>query len=109
MEDISSLPIPPEPAHIRKQILERYSRLRVSSMEDKALAIWFGSPIPSYLWSKSEWGRMLRPYGLTWQMFLEICSLHTQDMIKWVEGNITWDELIKKVKASIRNYVRRRI
>jgi len=99
------LPIPPEPVHIKKQISDIYSHLRVSSMEDKSLLVWFGNPIPSYLWSKSGWGRVLRPCGLTWQMFLKICSLHTQDMIKWVEGDMAWDELIERIRTSVRKHV----
>jgi len=101
------LKIPEEPTEIKKLIQLVRDRLssddRNSNINYDSLAVWSCNSLPKFLWK--QWKNDLKQRGITWQKFLRILKLHTQDMIGWaLKSTITWSELIIKIEKSIDYY-----
>ena len=70
-----------------------------------SLAVWSFNMLPKYLWQ--HWKVELRSVGITWQKFLKILKLLTNDIIDWsLRENLTWDGLLEKVANTIFQYVK---
>lgn len=95
--------IPSEPMEIKAQILEYMKRSGSGSsgIDWDSLALWYGNPIPSYLWKNCGWKNVLSKQGFTWQKFLKKMKYRTEDALLWVKGSITWEDFAKKVIESI--------
>jgi len=98
------LNIPPEPREIKQLIISVRGKLgNDNSIDFDALTVWFANKIPGYLWQK--WKKELLKNGITWQKFLKIMKLHTNDMILWaLQDKISWDELINRITATLSRY-----
>jgi len=49
-------------------------------------------------------------YGYTWQKFLRVLKLHTNDIILWaLESKISWKELVSRITDTLRRYRRREV
>jgi hypothetical protein len=76
---------PPEPAEVKKWILEVRKRLGPSEGNDwDSLAVWYGNRIPKYLWSVRK-SALVRE-GFTWQRFLRLLKYRTDDALLWGSG-----------------------
>ena len=50
--------------------------------------------IASYLWE--SWKDELKKEGWNWQKFLKLLSCQKYDIVRYVKGEISWEELIRK-------------
>ena len=94
----TKLTIPPEPVKTKTQILRNMKSLGSGANWD-ALALWYGNPVPTYLWQ--SWGTALKKQGLTWQNFLKKMKYRTEDALHWAKGNMSWDDFTRKVIESL--------
>ena len=90
------LSIPEEPLDLKRRILHLKQR---SGIGWDKFALWFGNPLPSYLWR--HWKSELRSRGFTWQKFLKLMRFVNRDALLWVNDKITWEEFIKRVVETI--------
>ena len=94
------LPIPEEPLNLKRRVLDLRSRLGPNvGIDWDNSALWFGNPIPSYLWK--YWKSELRSRGFTWQKFLKLMKLMNRDALLWVNDKISWEEFVKRVIETI--------
>jgi len=100
------LNIPPEPKSLKKQISSSKKTLETKI---ESIAIWLGNKLPSYLWKEGGWGKPLKKEGYTWQIFLKILSLHKKDMIKWSWDTLSWKDFLKKIEATTKDPVLKKI
>ena len=63
-------------------------------------AIWLGNKLPKYLWG--FWGKELKSTGLKWQTFLKCVSKFEKDVIKWVDGELSWEALVDEIMSGCR-------
>jgi len=100
------LPLPPEPRHIRKHILAVRAQLGPSRDVDwDSLAAWYGNRVPQYLWT--HWKSHLGDKGLSWQGFLRLMKNHTDDVVLWADGKLSWEDFLGKVAQSVEEPSRR--
>lgn len=105
-----NLRIPPEPKDVKLFIKEVRSRAsaEVTSRNDidwDSLAVWYLSKLPSYLWK--QWKNELEKEGYTWQKFLKVIKLHTNDTVLWaLKEEISWDVFAKRVMATLERYAK---
>jgi len=97
-----------EPTEIKELIKAVRARLGSDlSIDWDSLAVWSFNKLPSYLWS--YWKEGLKERGITWQSFLRILKLRTHDIIEWsLRNSISWEELVKRLEATIDSYSRGR-
>ena len=104
------LPVLPEP----KDLKEFIKRVRSTVSEDRELeeidqdnlAVWYGNKLPKYLWN--HWKDALKEMGYSWQKFLRVLKLHTEDFIAWaLHDTLNWEELIQKVISTLVRYSRK--
>ncbi|MGC9086769.1 MAG: hypothetical protein ACP5IT_11305 [Thermoproteota archaeon] len=50
--------------------------------------------VASYLWEK--WIHELKKEGWNWQKFLKLLSCQRDGIVRYVRGEISWEELIRK-------------
>ncbi len=81
---------PEEPAEIKDFITNL-----INGGVSPTYAIWLGNRLPKYLWS--SWSKNLRSIGLRWQDFLKCVSKFEGDIIKWVNGEILWEDLLNEI------------
>ena len=91
-----NLIVPPEPVDFKAEAKRQKAR---ESWNIDSLVVWVGNSLPKYLWG--YWRDALKKDGYTWQQFLRILSFHRKDIILWLRDEMSWEELIKKVKDSI--------
>lgn len=98
------LPVPKEPVEVKEFIKEVRSYLGSGNdVKNDSLAVWSFNKLPKYLWN--QWGGELRRRGITWQKFLRILRLRTEDMIEWaLRESLSWEKLVKKIEKTINNY-----
>lgn len=98
------LSVPKEPIEIKEFIKEVRRRLGGGNdVKNDSLAVWSFNKLPKYLWS--EWGTELRRRGITWQRFLGILKLRTDDVIEWaLRDSLTWRDLVKRIEKSVEQY-----
>ena len=103
-----NLPFPPEPEDVKAFIREVRDRLRSTStsgddIDWDSLAVWYLSKLPSYLWR--HWKISLEKCGYTWQRFLKVIKLHTNDAILWaINGELEWYEFLERVRKTLGRY-----
>lgn len=88
--------MPPEPIEIRRRALEEVDSGRLAvDRRDKAIKYWTLSTqfLPKYLWR--YWESTLKARGLTWPKFLRALSACEYDVVRWVEGELSWTELVR--------------
>ena len=103
------LRIPPEPRDIKAFIREVRGRLGASGVSDDidwdSLAVWYLNKLPSYLWR--HWKTVLEGHGYTWQRFLKVIKLHTNDAVLWaLSGELSWREFIENVATTLKRYAK---
>ena len=92
---------PPEPKEIKEAIRSLMGRMTGEEEDWGPLAVWYGNKIPQYLWTSQSWKNKLSKRGWKWQDFLNLLSRHTQDMIRWVNNQISWDRLVEVIEADL--------
>ena len=70
---------------------------RYANEDAENFIAWVGNRLPAYLWTKCNWKSTLMRKGWTWQSFLRFLSRRTDDIIKWVNDELSWDQLIGKI------------
>ena len=88
---------PPEPKWIRNKILDLMTRFRGDSWNWRTAAVWYRNSLASYLWTEAGLKDKLKVRGWTWQGFLKALSHHTEDVVAWAQGAITWQQLLEKL------------
>lgn len=99
-----SLPTPPEPKDVRNRIIDVSKILGPGDEIDwDSQAVWAFNALPKYLWE--NWGPQLKPMGFTWQRFLKLLKLHTNDMILWaLREAMTWEDFVRGVIRTLERY-----
>ena len=104
----SRLEVPEEPIDIKsaiKHVRKIYGD--ESNVKYDSLAVWAFNRLPAYLWRK--WSAELKSMGYTWQKFLRVLRLRTDDMVAWaLTESLDWNEFINRVVASLERYKGRR-
>lgn len=95
---------PPEPVEVKEQVLrflERHPELREESAHSvgDVAGYWYGNKLPRYLW-KSGWGPALTEAGLDKDRFMRIVGAHRAGFFRWIDGEMSWDELVDIVMRS---------
>lgn len=84
-----------EPVGIKRRAFEAAeSREWAFIKRDKVIKFYGLSAqvLPKYLWS--HWKSELKAKGLSWQLFLKAISAYEYDVVRWVEGQLSWEELV---------------
>jgi len=87
--------IPTEPFEIKRTALEKANSGEWAMIRrDKVIKFWglSAQALPKYLWS--YWRSQLKARGLSWQLFLKAISACDYDVVRWVEGQLSWEELV---------------
>jgi len=106
-----SLPLPPEPEDVKafiKEVRSRFSEAGASGddIDWDSLAVWYLNKLPSYLWK--YWKECLEKRGYSWQRFLKVIKLHTNDAIRWaINEGVAWEDFVRNVMATLERYSRR--
>lgn len=90
------LPIPEEPKEIKEYVLRKVMDPKLKFMDrDSVIRLYTltASSLPKYLWR--YWKNDLKKNEITWQLFLKALSACNYDVIRWVEDNISWNELVE--------------
>lgn len=98
-----------EPTELKQEIQEFIQRMRADYWDYQSVGVWASNKIPSHFWTSLGWKAILREEGWTWQRFLKFMSYHTNDLIRWVSDEMSWDELIGLLAKDISNPVLRRM
>ncbi len=99
--------IPPEPLEIKGKALEKAKSGEWAMIRrDKVIKLWSLSAqaLPKYLWS--HWNPELKARGLSWQLFLKAISACDYDVVKWVEGQLSWKELVSIVTRALEKAIK---
>jgi len=104
-----NLPLPPEPEDIKAFTKEVRGKFKESwagdDIDQDSLAVWYLNKIPSYLWK--YWKSELEREGYTWQRFLKVIKLHTNDAVLWaLDDRLSWNTFIENVAATLERYKR---
>lgn len=67
--------------------------------KSEASVIWAGNKLPKYLWD--HWKIQLKPFGLTWQKFMQVLHYRTDIGIMWYKGMLPWNDFITSVTKLI--------
>jgi hypothetical protein len=87
--------IPAEPVEIKRRAFEAAgSREWAFIRRDKVIKLYglSAQALPKYLWA--HWKSELKAKGLSWQLFLKAISACEYDVVRWVEGQLSWEELV---------------
>jgi len=79
----------PEPIEIKDEIK------RMMEVMDEKLAVWYGNKLQSYIY------REVRGI-IDWRSFLELMSRRTDELLKWVKGEVAWEELLNIIYREVR-------
>jgi len=79
----------PEPIEIKDEIK------RMMEVMDEKLAVWYGNKLQSYIY------REVRGM-IDWRSFLELMSRRTDELLKWVKGEVAWEELLNLIYREVR-------
>jgi hypothetical protein len=79
----------PEPIEIKDEIK------RMMEVMDEKLAVWYGNKLQSYIY------REVRGV-IDWRSFLELMSRRTDELLKWVKGEVAWEELLNIIYREVR-------
>jgi len=102
-----TLDIPEEPINIREFIKNMRKGLSGSrNINYDSLAVWAFNKFPKYLWE--SWESELREHGYTWQKFLRVLKLHTNDIVMWaLTEELSWEALIRRIISTLKRYSER--
>mgnify|MGYP005674347777 CR=1 FL=1 len=95
-----NLKTPPEPVELKQKALKEAESesWRIIDREGTISLFVLGARgLPKYLWD--YWKPELKALNIPWQSWLSIISACRYDVIRWVEGQKTWEELIDIIKA----------
>ncbi len=79
----------PEPLEIKDEIK------RLMGVMDEKLAVWYGNKLQSYIY------REVRGM-IDWRSFLELMSRRTEELLKWVRGEVGWEELLSIIQKDLK-------
>ena len=79
----------PEPLEIKDEIK------RMMGVMDEKLAVWYGNKLQSYIY------REVRGM-IDWRSFLELMSRRTEELLKWVRGEVGWEELLSIIQKDLK-------
>ncbi len=79
----------PEPLEIKDEIK------RLMGVMDEKLAVWYGNKLQSYIY------REVRGM-INWRSFLELMSRRTEELLKWVRGEVGWEELLSVIQKDLK-------
>jgi len=99
--------IPEEPLEIKRLALEKANSGEWAMLRrDKVIKLWSLSAqaLPKYLWSC--WKDELKAKGLPWQLYLKAISACDYDVIRWVEGQASWEELVGVIRHVLEKAVK---
>jgi len=100
------LSIPPEPKDIKEFIKRQRDKFSIPDVDHDSLAVWYLNKLPSYLWK--HWKGELEKEGYTWQKFLKVIKLHTNDAVLWaLNEELSWSDFIENVMATLKRYGKR--
>ena len=86
--------IPPKPVEIRKMLDECPTKDRQILYQ----TLWTANGernFPKYLWD--FWKDELKKIGYTWQSFLNVLRGFKRDIHKWINGELSWEDLVKRI------------
>jgi hypothetical protein len=95
-------PVPREPAEIKEGALKMCSDPSWSFLErDRVINLFTLSAnyLPKYLWR--EWKKELKERGIPWQLFLKAISACDHDVVRWVEGILSWEDLVGIIEETL--------
>mgnify|MGYP000229833670 CR=1 FL=1 len=47
-------------------------------------------------WLWSGWKNELKRRGISYHRFIEVFKLHSDDFVRWLKGEASWDDVIRK-------------
>jgi len=97
------LTVPPEPTNLKKLMNELIRKYAGEGWDVESFVAWVGNKLPAYLWTKCGWKYSLMREGWTWQSFLKFLSRRTDDIVKWINGELTWDQLVGKIISDLKS------
>ena len=97
------LSIPPGPMGLKELLRGLMKRYANEDWDVSNFIAWVGNKLPAYLWTRCNWKSTLIREGWTWQSFLKFLSRRTDDIIKWVNDELTWSQLISKILEDLRS------
>ena len=98
-----SLKFPPEPMSLKKLMKDLMKRYSGEEWDVKDFIAWVGNKLPAYLWTKYYWKYILSREGWTWQSFLKFLSRRTDEIVKWINDEISWSQLINDIMNDLRS------
>ena len=98
--------VPPEPTEIRNAMKALIGRTTGETDKWQSLAAWYGNRLPQYLWTNLGWKKELTQKGWRWQDFLSLLSRHTDDMIRWANGEMPWGRFVESIETDLDNSAR---
>jgi hypothetical protein len=93
--------IPPEPTEIKEAMKALMGRMTGEAQDWQSLVAWYGNKLPQYLWTGQDWRKKLSKKGWKWQSFLSLLSRHTQEIVRWANGDVSWNRLIEIIEADL--------
>ena len=97
-----SLPVPEEPIEIKKRALDKCEDPSWSLIDRYSVINFFtlsANFLPKYLWS--SWREELKRMGIPWQLFLRAVSACDRDVERWVEGALSWNDLVQSIERAL--------
>ncbi|RLE83286.1 MAG: hypothetical protein DRJ41_05155 [Thermoprotei archaeon] len=97
------LEVPPEPLDLKREAIAKARSKEWSFIGRESTIKFFtlGSQgLPKYLWN--YWKPALKAMKVSWQLFLRVISACEYDVIAWVEGKRSWEELVSIVLKVLR-------
>jgi len=98
-----SLSAPPEPTDLKKLMRDLIRRYANGDWDVKDFLAWVGNKLPAYLWTRCGWKHTLSREGWTWQSFLKFLSKRTDDVVKWVNDELDWNQLVNRLLEDLRS------
>lgn len=101
-----NLNIPKEPVDIKNFIRSVRRNIEGSGESGDwidSTSVWYGNRLSRYLWR--AWRNELVNHGYSWQKFLRVLRLHTQDMVLWaIYDKLSWSDLVSRIIDSVNRY-----
>jgi hypothetical protein len=79
----------PEPLEIKEEIK------RMMEVMDEKLAVWYGNKLQSYIYKEVKG-------MIDWRSFLELMSGRTGDLLRWVRGEMKWEDLLVFISEDLK-------
>jgi hypothetical protein len=101
-KDVVNLPVPKEPIEIKKRALEKCEDPSWSLIGRYKVIRFFtlsANFLPRYLWHL--WRDELKRMDIPWHLFLKVISAHDRDVERWVEGELSWNDLVQSIERAL--------